>query len=98
MSNYQKHRADWTFGLAIIMGLTLGIFIKRVKVGIIIGIVLGGLILLTGWLRKKKEIGMSNPSENRPPIFGNWNAWYWALIIFLLVLIFLFYKLTKSFQ
>lgn len=55
MSNYQKHRADWTFGLAIIMGLALGIFIKRVKVGIIIGIILGGLILLTGWLRKKRN-------------------------------------------
>jgi|GEM_PF-619329 len=55
MSNYQKHRADWTFGLAIIMGLALGIFIKRVKVGIIIGIVLGGLILLTGWLRTHQK-------------------------------------------
>ncbi|GDX42178.1 MAG: hypothetical protein RL555_692 [Bacteroidota bacterium] len=55
MSNYQKQRADWTFGLAIIMGLALGIFIKRVKVGLIIGIVMGGLILLAGWLRQKRN-------------------------------------------
>jgi uncharacterized membrane protein (UPF0136 family) len=37
------------------MGLALGIFIKRVKVGLIIGIVLGGLILVTGWLRQKRK-------------------------------------------
>ena len=55
MSNYQKQRADWTFGLAIIRGLALGIFIKRVKVGLIIGIVMGGLILLAGWLRQKRN-------------------------------------------
>ncbi len=55
MSKYQKQRADWTFGLAIVLGLALGIFIKRVKVGLIIGIVLGGLILLTGWLRQKRN-------------------------------------------
>jgi len=55
MSKYQKQRSDWAFALAIIMGLALGIFIKRVKVGLIIGIVLGGLILVTGWLRQKRK-------------------------------------------
>ena len=55
MRNYQKQRSDWAFGLAIIMGLALGIFIKRVKVGLIIGIVMGGLILLAGWLRQKRN-------------------------------------------
>jgi len=56
MSNYQKQRADWIFGLAIILGLALGIFIKRVRVGLIIGLVMGGLILLAGWLRQKRKL------------------------------------------
>ncbi|MFM7510453.1 MAG: hypothetical protein ACKO33_01610 [Bacteroidota bacterium] len=55
MGNYQKQRADWAFGLAILLGLGLGIFIKRIKVGLIIGLVFGGLILLTGWLRQRRK-------------------------------------------
>ena len=48
-------RGEVAFIFAIVIGLALGIMIKRIKVGILIGMVLGFLIILTGWLRTKRK-------------------------------------------
>lgn len=48
-------RGEMAFIFAIIIGLALGILIKRVKVGILVGMVLGFLIILTGWLRTTRK-------------------------------------------
>lgn len=40
---------------------------------------------------------MSDLEKNNAPLFKNWNYWYLLVIIFLAVLIFLFYTLTKRF-
>jgi len=43
------------FIFAIVIGLLLGIFIKKIRVGMLIGVVLGVLILMTGWLRTTRK-------------------------------------------
>ena len=48
-------RGDIAFIFAIILGLLLGIAIKRIKIGILIGVGLGLLIVFTGALRSSKK-------------------------------------------
>ncbi len=48
-------RGEMAFMFAIVLGLLLGILIKRVRVGILIGMALGILIVLTGWLRTTRK-------------------------------------------
>jgi hypothetical protein len=58
MATQQKpdvRRGEMVFIFAIILGLALGMLIKRVKVGILVGLVLGSMIVLTGWLRSTRK-------------------------------------------
>ena len=57
MSNKKPdiRRSEIAFVFAIILGLLIGIAIKRVRIGIIIGLGLGLLIVLTGWLRTTRK-------------------------------------------
>jgi hypothetical protein len=48
-------RGEMAFIFAIVLGLLLGIFIRRIRVGLLIGMVLGLLILFTGLLRSTKR-------------------------------------------
>jgi hypothetical protein len=48
-------RGEAAFLFAIVLGLALGFMIKRIRVGIVIGMVLGGLIVLMGWLRSTRK-------------------------------------------
>jgi len=48
-------RGEMAFIFAIVLGLAVGILIKRVKVGILIGLVLGFAIVLLGWLRTSRN-------------------------------------------
>lgn len=48
-------RTDISFIFAIIIGLAVGIMIKKVRVGLIIGLVLGTMIVFTGWLRSSRK-------------------------------------------
>ncbi|MEY3324578.1 MAG: hypothetical protein RL316_1289 [Bacteroidota bacterium] len=50
-----QQRSDWAMGIAIVLGLVIGIAIKRVRIGIILGLLLGGLIVWTGWIRHKRR-------------------------------------------
>lgn len=43
------------FLFAIVLGLALGIMIKKIRIGILIGLVLGFMIVLTGWLRTTRK-------------------------------------------
>ena len=52
--------SEWSFMIAIGLGLVLGIMIKRVKIGLLIGLILGVMLVLGSWLRvfrKKKNDG-----------------------------------------
>jgi len=44
-------RGEWAFIIAIIMGLVIGILIRRIKYGLFFGFILGGLFLLASWTR-----------------------------------------------
>ena len=58
MSNEGKpsvKRSEMAFLFAIVLGLMLGIFIKKIRIGLLLGLVLGGLIVFTGWLRTNKR-------------------------------------------
>jgi hypothetical protein len=58
MAQQQKpnaQRREMSFILAIVMGLALGIMIKRVRIGILIGLVMGIFVVLTGWLRSTRK-------------------------------------------
>ena len=48
-------RSETAFLFAIVLGLALGIFIKKIRVGLMLGLILGGLIVFTGWLRINKR-------------------------------------------
>ena len=51
----QRSRSDMAFYVAIVGGLLLGIFIKKVRVGLILGLILAALIVFTGWLKTKRS-------------------------------------------
>jgi hypothetical protein len=46
-------RGEMAFYVAIVLGIALGLFIKRIRVGLLIGMVMGLLIVFSGALRKK---------------------------------------------
>ena len=48
-------RGDMAFILAIIIGLAVGLLIKRVRVGILLGLIIGGAIVALGWLRSTRK-------------------------------------------
>jgi len=48
-------RGEMAFLVAIVLGLLLGVFIKRIRVGLMIGIALGLLIVFTGLLRSTRR-------------------------------------------
>ena len=48
-------RGEMAFIFAIVLGLAVGILIKKVRIGILIGLVLGIMIVLTGWLRSTRK-------------------------------------------
>ncbi|MBN8687653.1 MAG: hypothetical protein J0M10_11555 [Chitinophagales bacterium] len=48
-------RGEMAFIFAIVLGLALGIMIKKIRVGILIGLVLGIMVVLTGWLRSRRN-------------------------------------------
>jgi uncharacterized membrane protein (UPF0136 family) len=51
-----QQRADWTFGVAIVLGLLIGIAIKKVRIGLLVGIVLGIFLVWSGWLSQKRKM------------------------------------------
>jgi len=58
MAGQQKpdvRRGEMAFIFAIVLGLAVGILIKKVRIGILIGLVLGIMIVLTGWLRSTRK-------------------------------------------
>ncbi len=48
-------RGEMSFIFAIVLGLALCIMIKKIRVGILIGVVLGLFIVVTGWLRTTRK-------------------------------------------
>jgi hypothetical protein len=48
-------RGEMAFMVAIALGLILGFLIKRIRIGMIIGIGLGVLIVFTGMLRSTRR-------------------------------------------
>lgn len=48
-------RGEWAFIFAIIIGLALGILIKKVKYGLLFGFILGVLLLLSSWIRLTRK-------------------------------------------
>jgi hypothetical protein len=48
-------RGEMAFMVAIVLGVLLGVFIKRIRVGLMIGVALGLLIVFTGLLRSTRR-------------------------------------------
>ncbi len=56
MNNSAKRsRSEVAMWIAILLGLALGILIKRVRLGILLGLILAGLIVFTGWLKNTRR-------------------------------------------
>jgi hypothetical protein len=58
MAEQQKpdvRRGEMAFIFAIVLGLALGIMIKKIRIGILIGLILGTMIVFTGWLRSTRK-------------------------------------------
>ena len=48
-------RTDTALIVAIIIGLAIGILTKRIRLGIILGLFIGGAIVFLSWLRTQKK-------------------------------------------
>jgi hypothetical protein len=48
-------RSEVSFLFAIVLGLALGIMIKKIRVGILLGMALGFFIIITGWLKSTRK-------------------------------------------
>ena len=48
-------RTDTALIFAIIIGLAIGILTKRIRLGIILGLFIGGAIVFLSWLRTQKK-------------------------------------------
>ena len=48
-------RGETAFIFAIVIGLAVGIFVKKVRFGLLLGLVLGSLIVFTGWMRSTRR-------------------------------------------
>lgn len=58
MSNQNKpsiRRGEMAFIFAIIIGLVLGILIKRIRIGILLGLIIGGAIVFLAWTRANNQ-------------------------------------------
>ena len=58
MSNQKKsgiRRGEMAFIFAIVLGLLLGLFIKRIRLGLILGVGLGLVIVFLGLLRSSQR-------------------------------------------
>jgi len=51
----KQSRSEVAMWLAIVLGLILGMLIKRVRLGLLLGLFLAGLIVFTGWLRSSRK-------------------------------------------
>jgi len=51
----KQSRSEVAMWLAIVLGLVLGMLVKRVRLGILLGLFLAGLIVFTGWLRNSRK-------------------------------------------
>ena len=51
----RQSRSEVAMWLAIVIGLIVGFLIKRVRLGILLGLFLAGLIVFTGWLRSSRK-------------------------------------------
>jgi divalent metal cation (Fe/Co/Zn/Cd) transporter len=54
-SRESSTRSDIAFYAAIIGGLVLGILIKKIRVGVLIGLALAAMIIFTGWVKTKRN-------------------------------------------
>lgn len=50
-----KRRGEVSFIFAIVLGLLLGIFIRRIRVGLLFGLALGLVIVFLGLLRSSRK-------------------------------------------
>ena len=51
----QARRTEIAFFFVMILALILGKFIRNIKLGIILGLIIGGGIIFLGWLRSQKK-------------------------------------------
>ena len=48
-------RGEMAFIFAIILRLVIGVLIKKVRIGLVIGLILGTVIVFTGWLKTTRK-------------------------------------------
>ena len=51
----KSSREELSLIFAIVIGLILGTLIKKIRLGIIFGLILGGFLIFTGWLNARKK-------------------------------------------
>lgn len=51
----KQQRSDIAFLFSIVIGVGLGLLVKRITIGLFIGLLIGGMIFLTGWLRNTRK-------------------------------------------
>lgn len=51
----KSSREEISLIFAIVIGLVLGTLIKKIRLGIIFGLILGGFLIFSGWLNARKK-------------------------------------------
>jgi F0F1-type ATP synthase assembly protein I len=51
----QAGRSEAALMIAIVLGLIIGILIKKVRLGIIFGLILGSTIVFLSWLKTQRK-------------------------------------------
>jgi F0F1-type ATP synthase assembly protein I len=51
----KSSREEISLIFAIVIGLVLGTLIKKIRLGIIFGLILGGFLIFSGWLNARKR-------------------------------------------
>ena len=98
-------RGTIAFFFIIILGFIIGIFIKKLAISHCSLLILevpkiakDNAFTVLMKLRHSQEKVMRDIQKDKVPLFKSWNYWYVLVIVFLIVLIFLFYFLTKAFS
>jgi hypothetical protein len=79
-----QRRGTIAFIFIVLLGYLLGFLIKRVQLGLILGLAVG--LMATVLVRRNI------------PFFKTWTQWYVFVILFLVVLIVVFWLFTKYFS
>ena len=76
--------------IGVFVGIVFGLLFRKPAIAIALG-------LLVAYLMYRNDRAMTT-SNDKPPLFSSWRAWYIAVIAFLVIEIIVFAWITQQFS